>query len=242
MKVEVISSNDESIKFILKNSSISFANSLRRVLLSEVPTIAIDLVEIEKNNTVLPDEVIAHRLGLIPIYSTNTDLKFHNECTCDSHCSECSISIDLSVSNTDDAIRLVTSNDLFTSSDTPLFKFSKPPLLAKLSKNQTLKLKCIARKGIAKDHSKWCPVSVVSYEYDKTNKRRDTDLWYEEDIEKEWEGLKQDEPDIGLDITEIEMGVEVIEGVYEPVSVVRAGLDVLKNKVSNLIYLLENEE
>lgn len=61
--------DSDSCEFVLSGTDPSIANALRRVMLVDVPTIAIDLVEIEANSTVLNDEFIAHRLGLIPIIS-----------------------------------------------------------------------------------------------------------------------------------------------------------------------------
>ena len=47
---------------------VSFVNALRRILLSEIPTVAIETVYMWNNTSIIHDEVLAHRLGLIPIH------------------------------------------------------------------------------------------------------------------------------------------------------------------------------
>lgn len=63
------SCSELSAEFVLSNTDASVANALRRIMIGEVPTIAIELVEIETNTTVLTDDFLAHRLGLIPLSS-----------------------------------------------------------------------------------------------------------------------------------------------------------------------------
>lgn len=68
-KITVQRLTSAEVRLILDDVDISLANGLRRTMIAEVPTLAIDLVEIEANSSVLADEFIAHRLGLLPIYS-----------------------------------------------------------------------------------------------------------------------------------------------------------------------------
>jgi len=76
------------MRFILDNCDISLANALRRIMIAEVPTIAIHMVDVYENTSVLPDEYIVHRLGLLPLSSENVD-KFCYKWECDCGTDEC---------------------------------------------------------------------------------------------------------------------------------------------------------
>ena len=68
-KITVRQLNRDHANFILENVDLSFANSLRRIMIADIPTVAIDMVEIRNNTTVFPDEFLAHRLGMVPLLS-----------------------------------------------------------------------------------------------------------------------------------------------------------------------------
>jgi DNA-directed RNA polymerase II subunit RPB3 len=128
------------------------ANALRRIIIAEVPTIAIDLVEIESNTSVLPDEFIAHRLGLIPLISTRVkEFKYTRDCSCMQYCSNCSVELSLHVRCTEEQTRDVTSAEIRSTHEhvKPVHDpASTTPgiLIVKLRKNQEIKIKCIAKK------------------------------------------------------------------------------------------------
>lgn len=226
----------ECIKFTLSNATVGYANALRRILISEVPTIAIDMVEIERNNTVLPDEVLAHRLGLVPIYSKR-ELKYKEECGCSGFCSECSVVFEIDIVHTEDALRVVSTRDIICDEEDVVIKSG--PVITKLARDQGLKARCIGRKGIGKIHAKWSPVSAISFEYDKDNVRRETNYWFEESIEEEWPGVKQGEANPMQKVDKIHMCVEVIEGGAGPVAIVLEGLKILKEKITALASAAE---
>lgn len=81
-KVEIRRLEDDFCEFVLSNTDVSVANALRRVIIAEVPTIAIDLVEFSNNTTVLNDEFLAHRLGLVPLVSDDADRCARDSCCC----------------------------------------------------------------------------------------------------------------------------------------------------------------
>eukprot|EP01080_Neovahlkampfia_damariscottae_P009997 gene9997-2316_t len=168
--IEVKEQNNEKIVFLLKNVDTSYANALRRVMIAEVPTMAVDLVEIEQNTSVLNDEFLSHRLGLIPLTSSEVDrMELTRDCSCRDRCEKCSVELSLHVKCYTDS-REVTTKDLISSNKNVVpidcqTNEQEPDnfiLINKLSKGQEIKLKCIAKKGVGKEHAKWTPVATVA--------------------------------------------------------------------------------
>lgn len=66
-RIHVMENRGNDLVFELIGCDASFANALRRILLAEVPTVAIENVYMWNNTSIIHDEVLAHRLGMIPI-------------------------------------------------------------------------------------------------------------------------------------------------------------------------------
>ena len=66
-RLEVTAMNEEKVEFEMEGISPAIANAFRRILISEVPTMAIEKVFVVNNTSIIQDEVFAHRLGLVPI-------------------------------------------------------------------------------------------------------------------------------------------------------------------------------
>ncbi|KAI0331046.1 insert subdomain of RNA polymerase alpha subunit [Cubamyces sp. BRFM 1775] len=270
-----------SVNFTLQNVDLAFANSFRRVMMADIPTVAIDMVEIETNTTVLPDEFIAHRLGMIPLVSTNCDeaMRYTRDCTCEVRCQYCAIELVLNVACHDGGRTMdVTSNMLevvpttrpgyggFDDADGgeelakrvenfghPVGKEDPavpPILICKIRKGQELRVRCIAKKGLAKEHAKWSPCAAVGFEYDPHNKLRHTSYWFEYDAREEWplsDNAKEEEPprdDLPFDYNakpeKFYLDVET-DGSLGPQEVVMKGLQELQTKLANLILGLKGD-
>ena len=62
---------EDAIVFYVRGIDLSLANALRRIMIAEVETLAIEMVEVEENDTVLFDEFLVHRMGLVPFTHVN---------------------------------------------------------------------------------------------------------------------------------------------------------------------------
>ncbi|RUS26668.1 DNA-directed RNA polymerase [Jimgerdemannia flammicorona] len=75
-KINRMSKNE--MEFDLIGIDASIANAFRRILIAEVPTMAIEMVYIMNNTSIIQDEVLAHRLGLIPVQANPTLFDYKN--------------------------------------------------------------------------------------------------------------------------------------------------------------------
>lgn len=156
--IEVLEENEFYIKFLLKNSFPAFANSWRRAMKSLVPTMAIDYVDFYVNNSFFYDEMIAHRLALIPI-KTPDRFNLPEKCVCKGvGCPNCQVVFRLNV----EGPKVVYSGDLVSEDPEVHFVYKNVPVL-ELFKGQQLMLEAVARLGTGKEHAKFQSVSVCAY-------------------------------------------------------------------------------
>jgi DNA-directed RNA polymerase subunit D len=159
LKVKVLEDNDERVAIQLEGVDRTYANAVRRFCISEVPTMAIDDVVILENSSVLYDEILAHRLGMVPI---KTDLERYvlpEKCDCGNPlgCQKCRVLLVLDITAVDKP-RTVYSGDL-VSEDREVAPTSANVPIVKLAQGQSVKLEAYARLGRGKEHAKWQPAT-----------------------------------------------------------------------------------
>ena len=168
VKAKVLEESGNSVSLQLDGIDRSYANAVRRFCLSEVPAMAIDDVVILENSSVLYDEILAHRLGMVPI---KTDLERYilpEACDCGSPlgCHRCRVLFVLDAKGKE-KVSTVYSGDL-VSEDREIRPVSETIPLVKLAQGQTVKLEAYARLGRGKEHAKWQPSTVSALTDGKT--------------------------------------------------------------------------
>lgn len=142
-----------NLSFLLEGVVPSFANALRRAAMDEVPTMAIEDVEFRKNNSGLYDEMLAHRIGLIPL---KTDLKSYElpeRCSCKGEgCARCQLKLTLVAKGPKTAYAFDIE-----SKDPKVIPVQPKVPVVKLLKGHEIEAEFTAILGRGKEHAKWSP-------------------------------------------------------------------------------------
>ena len=147
MDIKILSKKEDKITFLVQGIDETIANSLRRSV-QEVPILAIDTVEFVKNDSALFDEILAHRIGLLPLKTEKMTLQ--EECTCKGKgCSKCTVSFKLEKKGP----CTVYSSELKGKAEVV---HEKTPIVI-LADGQELQFSATARLGKATEHTKFSP-------------------------------------------------------------------------------------
>ena len=173
MQIEIIEMAERKASFILKNSSPAKANALRRTMMSDIPKMAIDKVEFHlgqimmdgkeyESVTPLFDEIIAHRLGMVPVPTDLELFGFQEGCACGGEgCPNCAIMYSLNKIGP----CTVMSGDLMPLGSPDLKVKDEFIPIVELTGEQAVLIYATAVMGTAAKHVKWQAVSGAGYKY-----------------------------------------------------------------------------
>ncbi len=160
LKVKILKKKGQTIQFVLEGTNKAFANSLRRIMITEIPTIAVEWIDVHKNNSALFDEIISHRIGMIPLKFNPKKFSFTEDCKCrNKGCQLCQVVLVLDKKGP----CIVTAGD-FKSSDKTVVPLDPRIPIVQLLENQSIKLEAVARLGVGLTHAKHHAANA-SYQY-----------------------------------------------------------------------------
>ena len=163
LKLDILEKSEYKLVLVVEGISVEMLNALRRIMLTEVPVMAIDEVIILKNDSPLYDEIVSHRLGLIPLKTDLDVYKLPKECECEGYgCPLCQVSLTCEITNTTNAPLDIYSGDL-KSNDPKIVPVNDFIPIVKIDKNNKVIIEAYAILGIAKDHAKWQAVSNAAF-------------------------------------------------------------------------------
>lgn len=168
--IEITKLSAEKVTFDMFGIDPPLVNAFRRILIAEVPTVAISRATIYQNTGVIHDENLAHRLGLVPLVFEPDLLKWR--ASGDDFDEDNSLLFTLHAVCNQDHLS-VYSGDLkwqpMSEAQEARFKDTPPRpvvddiLIARLRSGQEIEIECHCEKGIGRDHAKWSPVCTAAY-------------------------------------------------------------------------------
>ena len=152
MSLEIINENEQKVSVKIKGVPIQYANALRRICLNGVPIYAVESIDVLENSSVLADEGIAHRVGLIPL---KTDLEASKD---GNENDKIMLTLDSGVS---EETRTILSGDL-KSQDNNVIPTSDDIPIVTLAPGQSLKFEAYARLGKGTEHARWNSANIAT--------------------------------------------------------------------------------
>ena len=152
LSLEIINENEQKVSVKIKGVPIQYANALRRICLNGVPIYAVESIDVLENSSVLADEGIAHRVGLIPL---KTDLEASKD---GNENDKIMLTIDSGVS---EETRTILSGDL-KSQDNNVIPTSNDIPIVTLAPGQSLKFEAYARLGKGIEHARWNSANIAT--------------------------------------------------------------------------------
>ncbi len=170
LRIRVVQMTDEQVVFDLVGIDAAIANAFRRVLISEVPTMAIESVYVWDNTSIIQDEVLAHRLGLIPIKVDPRTFDFKGPEDAATDANTIVMKLDATAKRSggtvySGALEWVPqgAQEERFSGDEVIKPVNDDIIVAKLKPGQAITLEAHCVKGIGADHAKFSPVCTASY-------------------------------------------------------------------------------
>jgi len=202
LKVNMLKKSKERIEFEIEGLTPALAGELRRIMISEIPTMAIEWVDFHKNDSVLWDEMIANRLGLIPLVFDPKLYNMKDTCKCGGKsCGQCQVTLVLKKKGP----CTVYSEDLKSSDKNVKPVYDKIPI-TELAEGQELEFEATAQLGLGKKHAKW-QGAIVGYEISGAKNDKFTfvvesacGLSAEDVVKKSFEFLQEKLKDFTIDV------------------------------------------
>ncbi|MEA2003640.1 MAG: DNA-directed RNA polymerase subunit D [archaeon] len=165
MKLKVIDKDSSLLRIEISETRPAFVNALRRTIMQKIPVLAIETVDFIDNTSALYDEILAHRLGLIPFSFDMKSYVAKDGCKCKGKgCSSCEVKFVLKKKGP----CTVYAKDM-KSTDPDVKPADGNVIIVKLLKDQSLDMEATAQIGTAREHAKW-QSSIVGFNYFPTLK------------------------------------------------------------------------
>ena len=167
LSIKILEKSDREIKFIIGGVTPAFVNAIRRVLISEIPIMSFDEIVFLENTSVLYDEIIAHRIGLVPIKNDPNEILSILESDINEFSKREAVFV--LEEEAREGVKTIYSGDLkprstFGGEAINIEIANKKIPLVKLAEGQRLVLEAYARYGLGKNHAKF-QATIASYKY-----------------------------------------------------------------------------